>query len=70
LTVDIDQGGFGPSVEIDEADRQAIVLALALTALLRPGWDSYLESVATKLWGATEFAEFKRANADQVRPTA
>lgn len=55
---------------IDEADRQALVLALALLALQRPGWDHYCRTIAAQLGDADlgMFLGFQDANRDVVRP--
>ena len=53
--------------EIEEGQRQAILLAVAELALSRPGWDALLEEIAHQLHGAEMFREFKRVNADRVR---
>jgi hypothetical protein len=57
---------------IEESDRQAIVLALAMLSLQRPGWDWMLGGIAEKLGGFIEgrelYNEFKRMNEDR-RPT-
>lgn len=53
---------------VDESDRQALVLAVALLALQRPGWDHYLGTIAAKLGdtGLTLFRGFQDANRDVV----
>jgi hypothetical protein len=55
---------------IDEADRQLLLLALALCALLRPGFDDALERVAAHFEPADDsvrlYRDFKRLNADRV----
>ena len=57
---------------IEESDRQAIVLALAMLSLQRPGWDWMLGGIAEKLGGVVEgrymYDELKRLNEDR-RPS-
>jgi hypothetical protein len=53
-------------VEITEEQRQAMLLALAELARLRPGWDMMLCEIAVALAGRNMYAEFKRLNADRV----
>lgn len=36
-------------IDIEEEDRQVILLALAHLAVERPGWDNYLRTVAAKM---------------------
>lgn len=55
------------NIEIDEGQRQMIVLALAELALSRPGWDWTLGETAKRFDGEAMFAEFKRLNADRVK---
>jgi hypothetical protein len=56
------------TVTLAEAERQAVVLALAELALSRPGWeDGLLRPIAEKLHGSAEFDGFKLCNADRVR---
>jgi hypothetical protein len=60
--------------EIDEGDRQLILLAIAELALSRPGWDWTLGRLAELLStspavadGRVMFEQFKSANADRVK---
>lgn len=60
--------------EIEEGDRQMILLAIAELALSRPGWDwtlgrlaELLSTSATAADGRLMFEEFKRCNADRVK---
>lgn len=55
---------------IEEADRQALVLALALLALHRPGWNYYCGTVAMQLGDPCRalYRGFQEANRDVVRP--
>lgn len=55
-------------LELTEEERQLTVLALALTALLRPGFDWALRQVAVKLGGEDELDAFKMLNSDVVKP--
>jgi hypothetical protein len=52
--------------DIDEEQRQMILLAIAELALSRPGWDWTLGETAKVFSGEEMFAEFKRLNADRV----
>lgn len=55
--------------QLDEGDRQMIILALAELALTRPGWDWTIRETVTKLGGENAsrmFAGFKETSADQV----
>lgn len=45
------------TVELEEADRQAIVLALAKLTFTRPGWRWYLRTIAERLSAVTMFDE-------------
>lgn len=56
------------TVKVDEADRQAIIMALAGLALRRPGWNQYLRGIAEQFRDVEMFDEFKRLNADLVKP--
>lgn len=53
--------------EIEEGQRQMILLAIAELALSRPGWDWTLGETAKVFGGEEMFAEFKRLNADRVK---
>lgn len=55
------------TVELEEAERQATVLALAELALTRPGWNQMLSEIADKFAGLDMFEELKVLNADRVR---
>jgi hypothetical protein len=60
-------------LELSEEQRQLTLLALALTALLRPGFDLALREIASKLErpgypGLGMFDGFKNLNRDQVEP--
>jgi hypothetical protein len=55
----------------EAADRQAMLLALAVLSLLRPGWIVYLQELSAKLdpsAGPLMFEDFRRMNRDQYRP--
>jgi len=56
----------------DDRDRQALLLALAILALDRPGWDDYLADIAGKFGenGRTLYDEFRRLHADRFAPGA
>lgn len=53
-------------IEIEEGERQMILLALAELALERPGWDWTIGETAEKFGGREMLAEFKRCNADRI----
>jgi hypothetical protein len=53
--------------EIEEGDRQMILLAIAELSLSRPGWDDALGRIADQFMGREMFEEFKRLNADRVK---
>lgn len=57
-------------VAIVEEDRQMIILALALTTLLRPGWYYACGNIADRFQGRDQFEEMRRLNADVVKPQA
>lgn len=42
-------------VDLDEADRQLVVVALARLARERPGWAQALEDLAARFGGAVEY---------------
>ena len=46
--------------ELEEEDRQAVLLAIAELALSRPGWDDMLRRIARKFSGEAMFEQFKR----------
>ena len=59
---------------MDQADRDAVLLALAILSLDRPGWEPYLREIAGKLFfddpriraaQVEAFSEFRRLNADR-----
>jgi hypothetical protein len=52
--------------EIEEEQRQMIVLAIAELALSRPGWDWTLGELAELFEAREMFEQFKRTNADRV----
>lgn len=52
---------------IEEGQRQMILLAIAELALSRPGWDWTLGELAKVFSGEAMFVEFKRVNADRVQ---
>ena len=54
--------------ELDESDRQAIVLAIARLSVERPGWNDYLGTIAEKLNGSELFATFRRYKEELPRP--
>jgi hypothetical protein len=61
------------TLELDEGDRQAVLLALARLAVERPGWDDMLNRIAMRIDNVNEgravlFDEF-RALAIDERPT-
>jgi hypothetical protein len=56
------------TITLDEGQRQATLLALALLCLQRPGWDFMLGEIADKLNGREMWKEFMHLNADVVKP--
>lgn len=52
------------NVELEEEDRQFLLLGLALTARLRPGFDYAAGEIAKKLGGEQMFTDFKKYNAN------
>ncbi len=55
------------TIDLEEGNRQMILLAIAELALSRPGWDWTLGELAKQLDGEQMFTEFKRLNADRVK---
>jgi len=47
---------------IPEADRQAIVLALARLSTSRPGWNEYLRTIADRFSAAEMFDDFRKGS--------
>lgn len=56
------------TLELDEADRQLVLLALGLMCLLRPGFAHAAGLVADQMDGRLMMNWFKQLNADTVRP--
>lgn len=56
------------TIGLDESERQFLILACALVALLRPGWDYCSGTIADKLQGKAMFERMKELNADVVKP--
>ena len=54
------------TIELEESDRQMVLLSLALCSLLRPGFRHACELIAGKCGGELLFTEFRRLNADQT----
>lgn len=54
--------------EIEEAQRQLVLCALAHLSLLRPGWDYALGETAEAFKGRSMFEDMKRLNADRTPP--
>lgn len=70
MTLNIeDTGGKQHPIEIEEGERQMLILSLALCSLLRPGFHVYAKEIATKLHGgsAEMFDHFRKFN-DNVKP--
>jgi hypothetical protein len=55
--------------QLEEGDRQLVLLSLALCALDRPGFDHALSRIAEQLApaGVALYTEFKRLNADRFK---
>jgi hypothetical protein len=56
-------------VAIVEADRQMILLSLALCTLLRPGFYYSCGNIADQFQGREMFERFRELNTDIVKPT-
>lgn len=54
--------------EIEEEERQMVLLAIAILAIVRPGFAWALGEVAEKLQGRPMFEAFKQFNEDQYKP--
>lgn len=69
----VEGGGVVIPVEIDQADRDLLLLALATLSLDRPGWTDQCEEVAGRLGGDRwvdtrhRFEELRAANRDRWR---
>lgn len=50
--------------EIDESDRQMIILALAVLSLQRPGYEYYNGEIAEKFSGREMFGKLREYNQD------
>ena len=55
------------TLDLEESQRQMVLLAIAELALSRPGLDRTLGELAKVLGGEEMFSEFKRFNADRVK---
>jgi hypothetical protein len=56
------------NITLEEEERQATLLALAILCLQRPGWDDMLGRIADKLHGREMWESFKLLNEDKVWP--
>lgn len=62
------------TITIDESQRQMTLLALAILALQRPGWNMALNEIAQKMDNVAPdgtcqmFEDFKKYNADRQKP--
>lgn len=56
------------TIDIEESDRQLMILSLALCSLLRPGWEPACRDAAKKLDGGSSemFENFRKFNGDQT----
>lgn len=54
----------GYTFEIEDADRQALVLALAKLTFTRPGWREYMRTIAERLSSTAMFDEFVEQGPD------
>lgn len=56
------------TVQFDECQRQAMLMALAHLAVERPGWDMMLEEIARKMDnnGCPMYSEFKELHQEKV----
>ncbi len=57
------------TMQIDEGERQMILLAISELALSRPGWNWALGELADKLYGRDMFEEFKVTSGPFVTET-
>jgi hypothetical protein len=55
-------------IDVTDGERQVILLALAELALSRPGWNPMLLELGVRFAGGIDFEEFKRLNAERVKP--
>jgi hypothetical protein len=56
------------TVTLEEGERQATILALAVLALHRPGWNDMLREIADKLQDCQMFDKMKEYNMDRIKP--
>ncbi len=56
------------TIQIDDADRQAILLALARLSLERPGWVWYLGEIAEHFQARAMYDGFRNLTADLSTP--
>jgi hypothetical protein len=56
--------------ELEEGDRQMVVLAIAELALSRPGWDDALRRIARTFEAEPMFEQLKKTSAEQQSPPA
>jgi len=54
------------AVQLEEADRQAVLLALATLAILRPSWQHHLGEIADQLAGRELYTAFQHLNAGET----
>jgi hypothetical protein len=52
--------------DVDESQRQMILLAIARLAVERPGWDWTLGELAQQLKGRALFEDFKQLKREEV----
>lgn len=56
------------TIELEEGDRQAILLALAKLSLSRPGWHpAYLSRIAEQLGGRAMYEQFRSYGPDVIK---
>lgn len=56
------------TIEIDESERQILLLAIANLELARPGWLLPCRELADRLKGREMYDRFKEWNNDQIKP--
>lgn len=64
---------MSPALDLDEADRQAVLLALARLSIERPGWDEYLNGIALRIdtnvnGRASTYDQFRTLSIEEASP--
>jgi len=58
---------YPPRYTMDEAQRQTVLLALALLLIQRPGWELHCRELAALFYGSEMFESFLESNRDLAR---